>query len=178
MQSYNIIFVWFMINNNLIILKNKHTLSFDDFHFKCSIGKKGLTQKKFEGDNKTPKGIFKIGPIFYRPDRVKIPNSKLSIKKINSEMIWCNDISNKKNYNKLTSLKKTKGEKLFRKDDKYNYFIPILYNTKKRILGKGSAIFIHLTKQFKGTAGCIALNEKDFLILIKLINKDTKIKIF
>ena len=40
---------------------------------------------------------------------------------------------------------------------------------------KGSAIFIHLTKNYNPTKGCIALNKKDFLILCKLINKKTKI---
>ena len=55
--------------------------------------------------------------------------------------------------------------------------IPISYNTKKVIMNKGSAIFIHLTKNYKNTLGCIALKKNDFLILLKLINKKTKIKI-
>ena len=42
---------------------------------------------------------------------------------------------------------------------------------------KGSAIFLHLTKNYLPTKGCVALCEKDFLILAKLINKKTKIKI-
>ncbi len=92
---------------------------------------------------------------------------------------WSNDVRNEKYYNKIIKIrKKIRHEKLFRKDYKYDYFIPILYNTKQRKIGKGSAIFIHLTKNYKSTAGCIALNKKDFLILLKLINKKTKIKIF
>ena len=55
--------------------------------------------------------------------------------------------------------------------------IPINYNTKKPKIGKGSAIFIHLTRNFKPTLGCVALEKKDLLILLKLINKNTKIKI-
>ena len=62
-------------------------------------------------------------------------------------------------------------------DYKYDFFIPIKYNFKKVIPGNGSAIFIHLTKNYKPTAGCIALSKKDFLVLIKLINKNTKIRI-
>ena len=61
--------------------------------------------------------------------------------------------------------------------NKYNLLLPIKYNWSKRQPGKGSAIFIHLTKNYKPTAGCIGLLEKDFLILIRLINKNTKIKI-
>jgi L,D-peptidoglycan transpeptidase YkuD (ErfK/YbiS/YcfS/YnhG family) len=53
----------------------------------------------------------------------------------------------------------------------------IKYNTNKIIPNRGSAIFIHLTKNYKPTAGCIALKEKDFLILLKLVKKNTKIKI-
>ena len=67
---------------------------------------------------------------------------------------------------------------LFRKDYKYDFLIPIKYNFKKPITGLGSCIFIHLTKDYKPTAGCIALKEKDFLIMAKLIKKNSKIKIF
>ena len=82
-----------------------------------------------------------------------------------------------KNYNKLINIKKSnKFEKLYRKENSYDLLIPIQYNTKKRISGKGSAIFIHLTKNYKPTLGCVAL-KKDFLILIKLINKNTKIRL-
>ena len=93
-------------------------------------------------------------------------------------MGWCDDINNKKKYNKLMQVnKKVKHEKLFRKDKKYDLLIPIKYNYKKRILRKGSCIFLHLTNNYKPTAGCIALNKNDFLIMLKIINKKTKIKI-
>ena len=93
-------------------------------------------------------------------------------------MGWCDDVKDKKNYNKLLKINKNiKYEKLFRKDYKYDFMIPINYNTKKPKIGKGSAIFIHLTRNFKPTLGCVALEKKDLLILLKLINKNTKIKI-
>ena len=165
--------------DNLILLKNKYTLIYQDFNFKCCIGKNGLTINKVEGDNKTPKGTFTINNLFYREDRIKKPKTSLKRRSIKSKMGWCNDKDDHKNYNKLVNKKKiVKSEKLFRKDYKYNYIIPINYNYSKRVPGKGSAIFIHLTKNYKATAGCIALNEKDLKILLKLINKKTKIKIF
>ena len=161
-----------------IILKNKETLKYDDFFLKCCIGKKGLTKTKFEGDKKTPKGIFSLGNLYFRKDRNSKPNTKLKCIPINKEMGWCDDPKNKKYYNKLIKVnKKIKHEKLFRKDSKYDFLIPVNYNTKKTKLGKGSAIFIHLTNNFKPTKGCIALKKKEFLILLKLINKNTKIKI-
>ena len=162
----------------IIKLKNKETLEIDLFKFKCSIGKNGFTKKKIEGDKKTPKGIFSIGNLYYRKDRISKFETKLKIIQIKKKMGWCDDI-NSRYYNKPIKIKKDiKHEKLFRKDYKYDLLIPISYNTKPIIKNKGSAIFIHLTKNYKKTAGCVALSKKDFLILLKLINSKTKIKIF
>ena len=160
-----------------IILKNKYTLKIDDFKFKCCIGKNGIKKNKIEGDKCTPKGTFKLGALYYRKDRVKKPFTNLKIKNIKRNMGWCND-SKSKLYNKEIKIsKKIKHEKLFRNDYQYNYFLVIKYNSKKIRPNKGSAIFIHLTKKFKPTAGCIALLEKDFLIMAKIINKKSTIKI-
>ena len=85
--------------------------------------------------------------------------TKLKIVKIKKKMGWCDD-PNHKNYNQLVNnTKRIKCEKLFRKDSKYDFVLPIEYNSKK-IAGKGSCIFIHLTKNYKATAGCIALKKK------------------
>ena len=162
----------------LILLKNKYTLQVESFFFKCVIGLNGTSKRKKEGDKKTPKGIYEIENLYYRRDRIKKIETKLKLIEIKKSMGWCDDIKNKKNYNKLINInEKTKHEKLFRKDNKYDLLIPIKYNFKKRILSKGSCIFIHLTKNYKPTAGCIALNKKDFLIMLKLIGRKTKIKI-
>lgn len=161
-----------------IIIKNKDTLILDDFKFRCSIGKKGITSNKTEGDQKTPRGIFDLGNLFYRKDKNKKPETKIKCIEIKRNMGWCDDDKNKKNYNRLITIrKKIRHEKLYRKDNKYDFIIPIKYNTKKRVLRKGSAIFIHLTNRYSKTQGCIALRKNDFLILLKLINKKTKIKI-
>ena len=160
-----------------IILKNKETLVCDDFNFKCCIGRKGLTKSKCEGDKKTPRGTFTLGPVFYRKDKFK--NLETNLKKIPilKKMGWCDDPLHKK-YNKLIHIsKKFSYEKLYRHDYKYDLLIPINYNSKNIKPNLGSAIFIHLTKKFTPTLGCIALKKMDFLILIKLINKKTKIKI-
>ena len=162
-----------------ILVKNKHTLQIDEFKFKCCIGKNGSTKSKKEGDKKTPKGTFEIQNLYFRKDKIKKPLTLLKCISINKSMGWCNDIRFPRKYNKLFKIeKKIKHEKLNRKDYKYNLFIPIKYNFKKPITGLGSCIFIHLTKDYKPTAGCIALKEKDFLIMLKLIKKNSKIKIF
>ena len=160
----------------LIKLKNKDTLIFDEFKFKCAVGKNGLKKNKIEGDKSTPKGIFSLGKLYYRSDRVPKPESNLTTKKITKNLGWC-DISNNKYYNQeVSSLKNVNKENFFRKDNKYDYLIIINYN-KNKIKNKGSAIFIHLTRDYKATNGCIAVNENDFLILAKLINKKTHIKL-
>lgn len=161
-----------------ITLKNKVTLKFDDFSFKCCIGKKGLLKKKREGDKSTPIGTFSLGNLYYREDRSFKPATKLKCVPITKEMGWCNDLKSKKYYNKLIKIsKKVQHESLYRKDHKYDFLIPINYNIKKTKLGIGSAIFLHLTQNYKSTAGCVALRKKDFLMLLKLINKKTKIKL-
>ena len=77
----------------IITLKNKHTLQIDDFSFKCCIGKKGLTSSKKEGDNKTPKGIFKIGNLYFRKDKLKKPDTQLTCLEIKDTMGWCDDVN-------------------------------------------------------------------------------------
>ena len=162
-----------------IFVKNKHTLQIDEFRFRCCIGKNGSTWNKKEGDKKTPRGTFKLENLYYRKDRKEKPSTFLKCIKIKKNMGWCDDIRFPKKYNKLiNNEKKIKHEKLNRKDYKYNFLIPIKYNFKNPVTGQGSCIFIHLTKNYRPTAGCIALKEKDFLIMIKLIKKYSKIKIF
>ena len=162
-----------------ILVKNKHTLQIDDFKFRCSVGKKGLTKNKKEGDKKTPKGTFEIENLYFRHDRKQKPSTLLNCVKIKKNMGWCDDIRFPNKYNKLFKIeKKIKHEKLKRKDYKYDFLIPIKYNFKKPIINRGSCIFIHLTKSYKPTAGCVALKKKDFLIMLKLIKKSSRIKIF
>ena len=161
-----------------IFVKNKHTLQIDDFLFKCCIGKKGSTSNKKEGDEKTPKGTFKIENLYYRKDRIEKPSTALKCIEITKSMGWCDDINLPKKYNKLIKVdKKIKHEKLKRRDHKYDLLIPIKYNFKNPIAGFGSCIFIHLTRNYKPTAGCVALKEKDFLIMLKIIKKNSKIQI-
>ena len=61
-----------------IIIK-KHLLLYKGYKLKCSVGKSGLTHFKREGDLATPKGCFKLGLLYYRKDRIKLP--KYAIKK-------------------------------------------------------------------------------------------------
>lgn len=160
-----------------IITIEKDTLLYDEFKFKCSIGKNGKTTKKIEGDNKTPKGLYALGPLYYRKDRLPKLSTKLKKIEIMKNFGWCDDVKSKF-YNKpIKTNINVRHEKLYRNDKKYDLLIPIKYNTKKPKKNKGSAIFLHLTNNYKKTQGCVAIKEKDMLILLNLINKKTKIKI-
>ena len=160
----------------IIHINNKNTLIIDDFCFKCCIGKNGLNIDKKEGDNSTPIGLFKLKKLYFRKDRVGIPKCKIRRKSITKNMGWCDNPENMKYNEEITTFYKGYKENFYRKDYKYDYLITINHNYKK-IPYKGSAIFIHLTNNYKPTAGCIALKKKDFEILLKLIDQKTKIKI-
>ena len=161
----------------IIKLKNKDTLICDDFKFKCSIGKNGLKKNKIEGDKCTPIGTFSLGPVYYRSDRLTKPDTELKTIKIHKRMGWCDDPNNTQ-YNKRVKLsKKNKGERFYRKDKIYNIVLVINYNTKKIFKNKGSAIFIHITKNYSPTRGCIALSFNDIKILLKVLKKNSRIKI-
>ena len=163
----------------MIIKLKKNTIYIDQFKLKCSIGKGGIGKKKREGDKITPIGIYELGFLYYRSDKINSFQSKLKSKIIKKNMGWCDD-PNSKLYNRLVKISKNSRysyEKFYRVDNKYNLVIPIKYNFNKPIPNKGSAIFLHLTKNYKPTNGCVALKKKDFLVLLNLINKKTKIKI-
>ena len=160
----------------IIHVLNKNTLIIDDFILSCCVGKKGLNSNKKEGDYTTPKGLFNLKKLYFRKDRVDIPECKISKKVIKRNMAWCDDPSHKKYNEEIVTRYKNLKENLYRMDHKYDYIISISHNERK-IPDKGSAVFIHLTDNYKPTAGCIALKRKDFKILLKLIKYKTKIKI-
>ena len=160
----------------MIIINKSGYLKYKNLKFRCALGKAGIGKKKIEGDNITPKGSFDIVKIYYRNDRVKKISSKFKLIKITKKMGWCDDPNNK-SYNQLINLPTNcKYEKLYRKDNVYDLVIVLDYNIKPTIKNKGSAIFIHVTRQnYKKTAGCIALKKNHLTKLIKTIKKNTKV---
>ena len=160
----------------IIHIKDKNTLIIDDFSLKCCIGKNGFNSNKKEGDYSTPKGLFDLNKLYFRKDRIGVPKTKIKKKIIKKNMAWCDDPRHQKYNEEIQVYTMNYKESLYRTDNIYDYIISISHNHRK-IPNKGSAIFIHLTDNYKPTAGCVALKKKDFEILLKLINKKTKIKI-
>ncbi len=162
----------------MIIINKSKLLKFNNIKFRCALGKSGIGDKEIEGDNVTPRGIYKIVKIYYRKDRIKKITSKFKLIEITKIMGWCNDIKSKK-YNQLIKLPtKYSHEKLYRKDNVYDLILVLNYNMKPIIKNKGSAIFIHVTREnYQSTQGCIALKKNNLIKLISKINKNIKIKI-
>ena len=160
-----------------IKIKN-HILFCKGYKLKCSVGKSGISASKKEGDLASPRGIFKLGLLYYRKDRIKSLKCKIRKKIIKKNMGWCNDSKSKEYNQEIYFPSKYHAEKLYRKDNIYNIFINIKYNYCPIVKGKGSAIFLHLSNiNYKPTSGCIAISKKDFLKILPLINNNTKISI-
>ena len=162
----------------MIIVKKSGYLQYKNLKFRCALGKAGIKKKEKEGDNVTPKGIFKITSMYYRPDKIKNIITAVKKIKIKKNIGWCDD-PNSHFYNQQISLPNKFGhEKLYRNDSLYDLILVLNYNVNPIIKNKGSAIFIHVAKKnYKRTKGCIALKKKHLIELISKIKKNTKIKI-
>ena len=160
------------------IIVKKHSLLYKGYKIKCSIGRSGLTKSKKEGDFKTPKGLFTLGLLYYRKDRVKGIKCKIKKKIIRKNMGWCDDPKSKQYNKEIIFPFKHKAEQLHRKSGIYDLLINIKYNQNPVIKKKGSAIFLHITNyKYKPTKGCVAIRKNDFLKILPYIDSKTKILI-
>jgi L,D-peptidoglycan transpeptidase YkuD (ErfK/YbiS/YcfS/YnhG family) len=162
----------------MIIVKKTGYLKYKNFKFRCALGKGGIKKKVKEGDNISPKGIFKIIKIYYRPDKINKIISSIKKIKIKKNMGWCDDPSSSY-YNKQVKLpSKYNHERLYRKDNLYDLILVLNYNTSPIKKNKGSAIFLHIAKKkYQPTKGCVALKKQDLIQLTSIIKKNTKIKL-
>ena len=162
----------------MIIVKKSGYLKYKNLKFRCALGKAGVKKKIMEGDNITPKGIFKIIKIYYRSDKIKKIETLIKKKKIKKNMGWCDDPKSR-SYNQQIKLPtKYSHEKLYRNDNLYDLIAVLNYNINPIIKNKGSAIFLHIAKNsYQKTKGCIALKREHLIEIISQIKKNTKIKI-
>ncbi len=160
------------------ILINKNYLTFNNYKAKCAIGKRGIGNKKKEGDLITPKGIYKVKYVLYRKDRVKKIKTKIKKIIIRKNMGWCDDVRSSQ-YNKLIKLPSNySNEKLYKKENIYDIILVLNFNMSPIIKNKGSAIFIHVSKRnYKKTEGCIALKKMHLVKVLKELKKNTLVKI-
>jgi len=161
-----------------ITLKNRF-LYFLNYKLKCSIGKNGITNKKKEGDNKTPRGKFKFKYILYRKDRITNLKTRLKTVKIKKNMGWCDDTKSK-HYNQLIKTPfKHSYEKLWLRENIYDIILVLNYNMNPVIKNKGSAIFLHIAKnKYQATKGCVAISKPNIKLLVSKLNQKTRLNIF
>ena len=147
----------------MIIVKKSGYLKYKKLKFRCTLGKAGIKKKIMEGDNITPKGIFKIIKIYYRPDKIKEIKTLIKKIKIKKNMGWCDDIKSRFYNQQIKLPAKCSHEKLYRNDNLYDLIAVLNYNIDPIIKNKGSAIFLHIAKNsYQETKGCIALKKKTF----------------
>ena len=160
-----------------ILIKNKK-LILNNYRIKCAVGKRGIRRKKKEGDFITPIGVFKIKFLLYRKDRIRKLNTVLRKVAITRNMGWCDDPKSKQ-YNKLiTTPFSFSYEKLFKKENAYDIILVLNFNMNPIKRNKGSAILIHVARRdYKSTAGCIAIKKEQFIKILKIIKKNSKIRI-
>jgi L,D-peptidoglycan transpeptidase YkuD (ErfK/YbiS/YcfS/YnhG family) len=70
------------------------------------------------------------------------------------------------------------GDRLWRDDHLYDLLVELDHNTRPRIAGRGSAVFIHLARPgLKPTAGCIGLRAAALRQLLARSGRRTEIVI-
>jgi L,D-peptidoglycan transpeptidase YkuD (ErfK/YbiS/YcfS/YnhG family) len=162
----------------MIIVKKSKYLKYKNLKFRCSLGKAGIRKKKKEGDNITPRGIFKISSIYYRQDRIKKISTQLKKIKITKNIGWCDDPTSNFYNREIKLPNKFSHEKFYRKDNLYDIIGILNYNTNPIIKNKGSAIFIHIANNnYEPTAGCVGIKKSNLIKLLSIIKKNNKIKI-
>ena len=140
----------------------------------CVLGRTGRRARKREGDGATPLGSFRLLRVLYRPDRVRRPRTALPVKSIRPQDGWC-DAPEDRNYNRAVQLPyPASAERLWREDNLYDIVVLIGHNTRPRIRGRGSAIFLHVARpDLAPTEGCIALRREHLLRLLGMVRHST-----
>ena len=143
-----------------------------------ALGRGGIKANKREGDGGTPCGRFFPVRVWWRSDRIPRPRTSLPLRRIGPADAWCEDPSDRRYNRSFERSASEPGDRLWRDDGLYDLFIEIDYNTKPRIAGRGSAVFIHVARPgFAPTAGCIALRLPDLQKLVGRIGSKTRITI-
>jgi len=68
------------------------------------------------------------------------------------------------------------AERLWREDGIYDIIVVIDFNVRRRIQGRGSAIFFHLARpDFTPTLGCIAIPEREMRLILAMSGPGTRL---
>ncbi|MDP2411643.1 MAG: L,D-transpeptidase family protein [Pseudolabrys sp.] len=141
-----------------------------------ALGRGGVKANKREGDGATPRGVFRLKRLWWRGERHRRPATSLPSTRIKSDDGWCEDPADR-HYNRPVKVPPgSTADRLARIDNLYDFIIELDHNTRPRIAGRGSAVFIHVARpQFAPTAGCIALDSTVLRRLLTRLGPRTRI---
>jgi len=141
-----------------------------------ALGRSGIKANKREGDGATPRGSFRLKRLWWRAERHARPAGLLPARRIKADDGWCENPADR-SYNKPVKLAPaSKADRLMRADALYDFIVEIDHNTRPRVAGRGSAVFIHVARdRFKPTAGCVALEIGALRRLLARVGPRTRI---
>jgi L,D-peptidoglycan transpeptidase YkuD (ErfK/YbiS/YcfS/YnhG family) len=143
-----------------------------------ALGRTGVRVNKREGDGGTPRGRFRPVRLWWRADRLPRPRTSLPLRRIGRADAWCEDPNDRRYNRPFVRSANEPGDRLWRADSLYDLFIEIDHNTRPRVAGRGSAVFIHVARPgFAPTAGCVALRLQDLRRLCNRLTPKTRILI-
>jgi L,D-peptidoglycan transpeptidase YkuD (ErfK/YbiS/YcfS/YnhG family) len=143
-----------------------------------ALGRTGIKADKREGDGGTPRGRFRPLRLWWRADRLPRPWTLLPVRRIGRDDAWCEDPHDRRYNQAFRRSANEPGDRLRRADGLYDMIIDIDHNTRPRVAGRGSAVFIHVARPgFAPTAGCVALRVEHLKALLRRINSKTRILI-
>jgi len=143
-----------------------------------ALGRAGVLAGKREGDGATPRGVFRPVRVWWRADRLPRPRAALPLRRIGTADAWCEDPRDRRYNRPFVRSANEPGDRLWRDDALYDLFVEIDHNTRPRIAGRGSAVFIHVARPgFAPTAGCVALRPADLKRLVSRLARNTRILI-
>jgi L,D-peptidoglycan transpeptidase YkuD (ErfK/YbiS/YcfS/YnhG family) len=143
-----------------------------------ALGRGGILANKREGDGATPRGIFRPVRLWWRADRQPRPVTALPVRRITPLDAWCEEPLDRR-YNRPIAVPPDEaGDRLLRQDHLYDFIVEIDHNTRPRIAGRGSAVFLHLARPgLAPTAGCVAMPQEKLRQLLKNLGPGTRIDI-
>jgi L,D-peptidoglycan transpeptidase YkuD (ErfK/YbiS/YcfS/YnhG family) len=158
--------------------RSQGLLSAGPLRLRVALGRTGIKADKREGDGSTPRGRFHPVRLWWRADRLPRPPTLLPVRRIGRDVAWCEDPQDRRYNRPFRRSANEPGDRLRRADALYDIIIEMDHNSRPRIAGRGSAVFIHAARPaFAPTAGCIALTARDLRALSSRLSIKTRISI-
>jgi L,D-peptidoglycan transpeptidase YkuD (ErfK/YbiS/YcfS/YnhG family) len=145
---------------------------------RVALGRAGIKADKREGDGGTPRGQFHPVRLWWRADRLRAPRTMLPLRRISPADAWCENPRERRYNQPFGRSANEPGDRLRRDDALYDLIIEIDHNTRPRVAGRGSAVFLHVARPGYGpTAGCVAMRRQDLQRLLSRLTSKTRILI-